>query len=169
MYISNLKYQLIILGLVAFSIWPSLVLAQRDTGYDSYGLYIEDKIIDKKLYQEQKIKSLKEKHKKYIDMIQKEPNNPTPLFYLGSLYMELNQPKQAIPAFVNSLKLEPKNPETHIRLGKAYYKLGDLDQAINHIELAKNIFKDDLDLFGETRIKPFLKLLKKKYPKNKIN
>ena len=163
---------LTVLGIIICLGQPGLVPAQEGTGYGPYGLYIEETIIDGKLYREQEIKRLKEKHKSYIEMIKNNPNNPIPLFYLGSLYMALNKPQEAIHAFNDSLKLNPKNPETHFSLGKAYDKVRDGNNAIKHIETAQQIFKDDFDLFGQTRTKPILKALKKQYfkiPKNSPN
>ncbi len=166
---NGFKIQIIVLGLISFLWQPVPVLAQENTGYDSYGLYIEDNIIDEKLYKEQELKRLQEKHESYVEMVKNNPKNPIPLFYLGNLYLELNQPKKAIHAFSASLQLNPKNPETHFNLGKAYDKVRDGENAIKHVEAAQKIFKDDFDIFGQTRTKPFLKALKKHYVRTSQN
>ncbi len=139
-------------------------LAQSDTGYNSYGDYVEEIIIDKKNYQKQEAKRLQEKHKHYLEMIKNNPKNPTPYHYLGSLYLKLDRPQKAIHTYKNLLNLTPLDAKAHFSISQAFNKVQDGTNAIKHMEKANQIFRDNFNLFGKTKTQKLLKKLKNRYP-----
>ncbi len=156
----SLSLGLILLG----AIQSGPVLAQGNTGYNSYGDYIEEIIIDEKNYKEQETKRLKEKHKHYVEMIKKNPQNPTAYHYLGSLYLELDSPQKAINAYKDLLNLSPFDAKAHFSLSQAFSKINDGTNAIKHMEKANQIFRNNFNLLGKTKTQKLLKKLKERYP-----
>ncbi len=149
--------------LILWSVQASQVAAQVDTGYDRYGDYIEHKIIDENEYRKQETKRLEGKRQHYVEMIEKNPENPTPYHYLGSLYLELEHPQKAIHTYQNLLSLNPSDAKAHFNLSKAFSRVKDGTNAIRHMEKANQIFRDNFDLRGQTKTRKLLKKLRNQY------
>ncbi|GEM_PF-3399961 len=81
----------------------------------------------------------KEAIKTLEQFIQKEPNNSEALFYLGSLYLEIKNPKNAAEYFERALQY-PKPPlslpQTLLYAGRAYLQLKEFDKAESFFEKA---------------------------------
>jgi tetratricopeptide (TPR) repeat protein len=59
-----------------------------------------------------------------------------PFLNLGSLLLEQNQPREALPPLTRAAALAPRLPAARERLGKAHLQLGDVDLALPELEAA---------------------------------
>jgi len=127
------------------------------SGYDSMGNYIDEAVIDETLNQELAAQRLQQKHDEYIEKIKNDPDNYLYHFYLGNLYLEIDRPHEAIAAFKETLLLKPRDGKVYYQLGKAYGHAKDKEKAIEHIEMAGRIFKENLDLHWQTKARNLLR------------
>lgn len=67
-----------------------------------------------------------------------DTQNTYDLQTLGAIYLELNQPQQALKWFERALALEPNHPPTLINLTKTLLMLGRRDQAFKIANILKN-------------------------------
>jgi tetratricopeptide (TPR) repeat protein len=91
-------------------------------------------------------------------------------YYLGLLYMKINQLDTALERFHNSESLyEIIFNKEHPHVARAKESLGDVYSICGNINLAKRYFKDALEIYTKNlgNDHPILKLLKGKL--NKIN
>ena len=58
-----------------------------------------------------------------------EPDNARDLQVLGILYLQENQPAEAIRVLLRAIDLNPENGETHMWLGAAYFFYRDFEEA----------------------------------------
>ena len=74
----------------------------------------------------------------YRELTERLPPNQQELIWrrVGELYMNLNQPEEAAPAFRNALRVDTGNPEIHYNLGLSYHRTDQLDRAVNEFEQA---------------------------------
>jgi tetratricopeptide (TPR) repeat protein len=68
----------------------------------------------------------------------------------------MKHPAKAIVSFEEVIKLNPRNGKAHYQLAKAYDRINDASQAIRHIAIASQIFKDNFDLHWQTKVNVFL-------------
>lgn len=57
---------------------------------------------------------------------------------LGAIFLELNQPQQALKWFEKALSLEANHPPTLLNLTKAFLMLGRREQAVKIANILKN-------------------------------
>lgn len=62
--------------------------------------------------------------------------DPEPFIDLGTLYLEQNHPKDAIPYLLEATQLAPGSAKGHEKLGKSFLQLGELPQAQGELEKA---------------------------------
>ena len=129
----------------------------RTPGYDSSGNYIDEVVIDEALNQELAAQRLQQKHDEYVEMIKNDPDNYLYHFYLGNLYLELDRPHEAVAAFKETLLLKPRDGKVHYQMGKAYSQAKNNEKAVEHIETAGRIFKENLDLHWQTKARNLLR------------
>ena len=127
------------------------------SGYDSEGNYIDEAAINEKLNQELAAQRLQQKHDEYVEMIKNDPDNYLYHFYLGNLYLELDRPHEAVAAFKETLLLKPRDGKVHYQMGKAYSQAKNNEKAVEHIETAGRIFKENLDLHWQTKARNLLR------------
>src|SRR4030042_5836352 len=75
------------------------------------------------------IKTLKE-------IVKKDPKNLPAWVELGNLYLDTDQPNEAIEAYSRYLAVKPNNPDVRTDLGIMYRKLGQFDKAIEEFRKA---------------------------------
>ena len=126
-------------------------------GYDSSGNYIDEVVIDEELNQELAAQRLQQKHDEYVEKIKNDPDNYLYHFYLGNLYLELDRPHEAVAAFKETLLLKPRDGKVHYQMGKAYSQAKNNEKAVEHIETAGRIFKENLDLHWQTKARNLLR------------
>ena len=63
--------------------------------------------------------------------------NPHPYIDLGSLLIDENHPKEAVPLLLQAIEIDPRDSKTHELLGKAYTRLEEFPKA--QVELEKAI------------------------------
>ena len=129
----------------------------RTPGYDSSGNYIDEVVIDEALNQELAAQRLQQKHDEYVEKIKNDPDNYLYHFYLGNLYLELDRPHEAVAAFKETLLLKPRDGKVHYQMGKAYSQAKNNEKAVEHIETAGRIFKENLDLHWQTKARNLLR------------
>ena len=129
----------------------------RTPGYDSSGNYIDEAAIDEKRNQELAAQRLQQKHDEYVEKIKNDPDNYLYHFYLGNLYLELDRPHEAVAAFKETLLLKPRDGKVHYQMGKAYSQAKNNEKAVEHIETAGRIFKENLDLHWQTKARNLLR------------
>ena len=127
------------------------------SGYDSVGNYIDEAAIDEKRNQELAAQRLQQKHDEYVEKIKNDPDNYLYHFYLGNLYLELDRPHEAVAAFKETLLLKPRDGKVHYQMGKAYSQAKNNEKAVEHIETAGRIFKENLDLHWQTKARNLLR------------
>jgi len=138
--------------------WPVEIYAiDRTPGYDSSGNYIDEVVIDEALNQELAAQRLQQKHDEYVEKIKNDPDNYLYHFYLGNLYLELDRPHEAVAAFKETLLLKPRDGKVHYQMGKAYSQAKNNEKAVEHIETAGRIFKENLDLHWQTKARNLLR------------
>ena len=129
----------------------------RKSGYDSAGNYIDEVVIDEALNQELAAQRLQQKHDEYVEKIKNDPDNYLYHFYLGNLYLEIDRPHEAVAAFKETLLLKPRDGKVHYQMGKAYSQAKNNENAVEHIETANRIFKENLDLHWQTKARNLLR------------
>ena len=78
----------------------------------------------------------------YQRAAQLDPKNPNPLLALGSIYAQLQMPKDAATAWAAALNLNPKNSEALRGLANAQIQTGDTAGAIRNLQAAQAIQPD---------------------------
>ena len=126
-------------------------------GYNSAGNYIDEVVIDEALNQELAAQRLQQKHDEYVEKIKNDPDNYLYHFYLGNLYLEIDRPHEAVAAFKEAVRLKHRDGKAHYHLGKAYGRAKDSKKAVEHIETASRIFKENFDLHWHTRARNLLR------------
>ena len=106
---------------------------------------------------EQTAQRLQQKHDEYVEKIKNDPDNYLYHFYLGNLYLEIDRPHKAVAAFKETLLLKPRDGKVHYQLGKAYDQAKNSEKAVEHIETASRIFKENLDLHWQTKVRNLLR------------
>lgn len=64
----------------------------------------------------------------------RDPNNPQVLYFLGNLYLQLNQVDQGLSYLARSVELSPQNPRLRLVLAKAYERFGQPDAAMREYQ-----------------------------------
>mgnify|MGYP000047042634 FL=1 len=147
----------LILGLMLLGRPVEIYAIDRTPGYDSSGNYIDEVVIDEALNQELAAQRLQQKHDEYVEKIKNDPDNYLYHFYLGNLYLELDRPHEAVAAFKETLLLKPRDGKVHYQMGKAYSQAKNNEKAVEHIETAGRIFKENLDLHWQTKARNLLR------------
>ena len=147
----------LILGLMLFSRPVEIYAIEGTSGYDSVGNYIDEAAIDETRNQKLTAQRLQQKHDEYVAKIKNDPDNYLYHFYLGKLYLELDRLHEAVAAFKETLHLKPGDGKVHYQMGKAYSQAKNSEKAVEHIETASRIFKENLDLHWHTKARNFLR------------
>lgn len=66
-----------------------------------------------------------------------EPSDPYNLQSMGAIYMQLNQPAEAMKYLERALKLEGKHGPTLLNLAKAFFMLGNKEEGLRIAHLLK--------------------------------
>jgi len=140
----------LILGLMLLGRPVEIYAIDRTPGYDSSGNYIDEVVIDEALNQELAAQRLQQKHDEYVEKIKNDPDN-----YL--YHLEIDRPHEAVAAFKETLLLKPRDGKVHYQLGKAYGQAKNSEKAVEHIETANRIFKENLDLHWQTKARNLLR------------
>lgn len=64
----------------------------------------------------------------------KEPRNAQTLYFVGNLYLQMNQIDRGLKYLTRSVELAPKNPRLRIFLAKTYERLGRMDESIHEYQ-----------------------------------
>lgn len=59
------------------------------------------------------------------DVVEKQPDNPDAIYYLGKLAIESGQYEKAIERFKKLVSLQPQNPENYLELSEIYRMMGN--------------------------------------------
>ena len=137
-------------------VFPSYEVAIGGTGYDGAGNYIEDTVINEKVNRKFTKDRLEKKRQEIIKNIKKDPKNHIYHYYLGSIYLEMKQPLNAIVSFKEVVKLNPENGKAYYQLAKAFSRINDTSKAIRYISMATQIFEQNFDLHWQTKADVFL-------------
>ena len=137
------------------------IFSESRTGYDGAGNYIPDIIIDQKESRKLVTNRLEGKRREFIEKIKKNPTNYLYHYHLGDVYLEIKRPAKAIISFEEVIKLNPRNGKAHYQLAKAYAQINNISEVKRHLTIARQIFKDNLDLHWQTKIDVFLLQLRK--------
>ena len=90
--------------------------------------------------------SIRGKYKKaleyYKEAAQKSPDHAESWYGLGSCYVGLKQPPEAIKAFKKAIRTSPDKTRAHYYLGKYYQSLGRYKEAIESFQTALKINRD---------------------------
>ena len=140
---------------------PSFIFSESRTGYDGAGNYIPDIVIDQNESRKLVANRLEGKRQEFIKKIKKNPTNYLYHYYLGDVYLEIKSPAKAIVSFEEVIKLNPRNGKAHYQLAKAYAQINNISEVKRHLTIARQIFKDNLDLHWQTKIDVFLLQLRK--------
>ncbi len=62
--------------------------------------------------------------------------DPEPLIDLGTLYLEQNRPKDALPYLLEATRVAPEDAKGHEKLGKTFSQLDELPKAQSELEKA---------------------------------
>ena len=88
--------------------------------------------------------SLNEKIAQVKERLKADPNNVETLIYLGDLYMDSNQLKEAINIFDKVIKIEPQNTHALIDLGLIYQQSGFYDKSFEMFKDVEKIEPDNI-------------------------
>ena len=75
-----------------------------------------------------------------------DPGNVLVHFTLGTLYIQTNEPAEAIKSFREVLRLNPQAVEAHVQLARLYPTVGDFKSAISVADEALAIQPDNAEL-----------------------
>lgn len=78
----------------------------------------------------------------YQEAAEKSPDNAESWYGLGSCYVGLEQPPEAITAFKEAIRTSPDKTRAHYYLGKYYQSLGRYEEAIESYQAALGINRD---------------------------
>lgn len=78
----------------------------------------------------------------YKEAAEKSPDNAESWYGLGSCYVGLEQPPEAITAFKEAIRTSPDKTRAHYYLGKYYQSLGRYEEAIESYQAALGINRD---------------------------
>jgi tetratricopeptide (TPR) repeat protein len=78
------------------------------------------------------------------DLLAKQPEVPEAQFYMGRIYLALEDAEQALPYLTRAVALDPDKATYHFWLGVAYWALLDLDRELAAYEKALAIDPDFL-------------------------
>lgn len=84
----------------------------------------------------------------YERLVEKEDRGPElklTFRRVGELYLRLDQPKNAQPAFRNVLSMDTGDAEVHYNLGVAYRRSDRMDEAIDEFRRARDLDREALD------------------------
>lgn len=70
------------------------------------------------------------------------PSDPYNIQMVGAVYMQLNEPAEAVKYFERALKLESKHAPTLLNLAKAFFMLNRKEDALKIVQVLKSD-KDD--------------------------
>jgi Flp pilus assembly protein TadD len=68
--------------------------------------------------------------------------DPEPFLDLGTLYLEQDHPKEALPYLLQAIQIAPEESKGHEKLGKAYSMLDQLPEAQSELEKAVKLAPD---------------------------
>lgn len=70
----------------------------------------------------------------FENALARDPNNPQVLYFLGNLYLQLNQVEQGLKYLARSVELMPQNMQLRLVLAKAYEQFGRFDDAMREYQ-----------------------------------
>ncbi len=83
--------------------------------------------------------NLEDAEKAFREAVQKYPNKPEPLYFLGVVYLQKGEAEKALEQFQKVLKLIPNHLLSHYNIGQAYLLLGKREEAIQAFQTALKI------------------------------
>ncbi len=83
--------------------------------------------------------NLEEAEKAFREAVQKSPNKPEPLYFLGVVYLQKGEAEKALEQFQKVLKLIPNHLLSHYNIGQAYLRLDKREEAIQAFQNALKI------------------------------
>jgi len=72
----------------------------------------------------------------------RDPENPQVLYFLGNLYLQLQQPELGLKYLARSVELAPDNHRVRLVLAKAYERFGNLDDAMREYQKVISLAPD---------------------------
>jgi TolB-like protein/Tfp pilus assembly protein PilF len=84
----------------------------------------------------------------HLEALQKDPLNARIHYELGSLYLELDRPKDARAALEKSLEIEPRQPNAYVKLGQLGKQSGDGVEVVRQYLKAFEVDPRDHELPG---------------------
>ena len=84
----------------------------------------------------------------YRDILQRTPNHPVALHYLGVLAVQSGHSKAAVELISKAISVWPKYAEAHYNLGNVFRELGRFQDAINGYQKSLVIQPDYIDALG---------------------
>jgi tetratricopeptide (TPR) repeat protein len=87
----------------------------------------------------------------YQHKLELDPTDVIMYRSIGRCYRKLGQPEQAIRELEKVLRIYPKHPGTHYQLALAYHDLENQEQAMAHLQLALDRWKDADPVFEKAR------------------
>ena len=79
--------------------------------------------------------------KRFQQILQQDPDNPTILYNIGICYNRMDQPKKSIPPFTKVTEIQPSDGKAYYYLGVAYDKTGFADKARENYRVADEKFQ----------------------------
>jgi TolB-like protein/tetratricopeptide (TPR) repeat protein len=84
----------------------------------------------------------------HLEALQKDPLNARIHYELGSLYLDLDRPRDARAALERSLEIEPRQPNAYVKLGQLGKLTGDGIEVVRHYLKAFEVDPRDHELPG---------------------
>jgi tetratricopeptide (TPR) repeat protein len=82
------------------------------------------------------------------EILEKQPNNAETLYFLGIIYIQLQQSDSAIHYIQRSLQINSTNANTYLALGTAFQQKGLLDEAVSCYQKTINLDPSNADSFN---------------------
>jgi protein O-GlcNAc transferase len=70
------------------------------------------------------------------EILREHPDDAGTLYFLGIIYIQLEEPDVAIQYLNRSLQFNENNSDTYLALGQAFYQKGQFDRAIEYLQKA---------------------------------
>lgn len=85
----------------------------------------------------------KKSEETFVGCVSLLPRSATPFIGLGNLYFTQSRTDEAIKAYGDALKIKPDFADAHAFLGEAHLFNGDSSQALNHLQKARELDKEE--------------------------
>ncbi|MGE0373245.1 MAG: tetratricopeptide repeat protein [Gammaproteobacteria bacterium] len=78
----------------------------------------------------------------FEEALARDPENPQVLYFLGNLYLQLQQPELGLKYLARSVELAPENFRVRMVLAKAYERFGNLNDAMREYQKVISVAPD---------------------------